>query len=143
MGQSENEIRRVKQPLPIRSRRPLSEEPPPATPDVVDVTPIAEEPPPQPAEEGGEFRVPSEPELRNGLREGLETIPKITEAWRALQVEFDRAGCRDVIERIQQRFERDSQGHRTPLSLRTAVVVARRWRDDNMHLWLRQPGEEG
>jgi phage recombination protein Bet len=142
MGQAENESKRVKQPLPIRSRSHSEAPPAPvAVPDVIDVTPIAE--PPQPPEEAGEFRVPAEGELRNGLREGLETIPKITDAWRLLQVEYDRAGCRDVIERIQQRFERDAQGNRTPLSLRTAVVVARRWRDDNMHLWLRQPGEEG
>jgi phage recombination protein Bet len=142
MGQSENDSRRVKQPLPIRSKPTPSAPTPVAVPEaVIDVEPI--EPPQPESEDAGEFRVPSEEELRNGLRKGLETLPALTAAWRELQIEYDRAGVRDVIERIQQRYERDPSGNRTPLSLRTAVIVARNWKDDHLDLWLRQPGEEG
>lgn len=144
MGQADNETRRVKQPLPIRSRTTIVREPQPEPEplpvvEVVEAESVVEA---QPQEDTGEFRVPSEAELRNGLRKGLETIPAITKAWRDLQEEFVRAGVRDVIVRIQERFEKDANGNRTPLSLRTAVIVARNWKDDNIHLWLRQPGDE-
>lgn len=142
MGQADNDVRRVKAPLPIRSRTTtiVKEPEPVAATEVIEAEPVEPEQPAQ--EDTGEFRVPSEAELRNGLRKGLETIPAITKAWRDLQEEFVRAGVRDVIVRIQERFEKDASGNRTPLSLRTAVVVARNWKDDNMHLWLRQPGDE-
>lgn len=146
MGQADNDVRRVKAPLPIRTRTTIVREPEPEPAQVTEALEIIQDAqtvevlPPQ--EDTGEFRVPSEAELRNGLRKGLETIPAITKAWRDLQEEFVRAGVRDVIIRIQERFEKDANGNRTPLSLRTAVVVARNWKDDNMHLWLRQPGDE-
>ena len=144
MGQADNDVRRVKAPLPIRTRTTIVREREPE-PELVPVAEVVEAEPvteAQPQEDTGEFRVPSEAELRNGLRKGLETIPAITKAWRDLQEEFVRAGVRDVIVRIQERFEKDPNGNRTPLSLRTAVIVARNWKDDNIHLWLRQPGDE-
>jgi len=114
----------------------------PVKPEPIDVTPISEPEPETPTvtEETGAYRVPEEHELRNGLRKGLETIPAITKAWSDLIRDYESAGVLDVLEDIKTRFERTKEGNRTPLSLRTAVCVARNWKDDNMHLWL-VPGE--
>jgi phage recombination protein Bet len=138
-----------------QKRRPaaaLRRPPEPETPPVIEVTPIhgreavttrGDEPEPKTpvvTEETGAYRVPAEMELRNGLRKGLETIPAITKAWNDLAVDYARAGASEVLRDIQMRFERTREGNRTPLSLRTAVIVARNWKDDNIHLWL-QPAE--
>lgn len=112
-------------------------------PEPIDVTPVSE--PPQEREiyePAGVYRVPQEAELRNGLRTGLESIPRITKAWTDLVRDYAAAGASDVLDDIEARFERTKAGERTPLSLRTAVIVARNWKDDNMHLWLQPAHQE-
>jgi phage recombination protein Bet len=114
-----------------------------AQPEPIDVTPVSEpDPAPETHETTGVYRVPQEAELRNGLRKGLESIQLITKAWTELVRDYQAAGATEVIDDIEQRFERDRAGNRTPLSLRTAVIVARNWRDDNMHLWLQPAHQE-
>lgn len=142
MGQADSESKRIRQPLPIRGRHTVIREPQPEpapVAEVIEAEPVVEAPPP---EDTGEFRPPPELEMRGKLP-GLEGIPEVTKAWHDIEEEFKRAGCKDVSDRILQLFERDEQGNRRPSTMRRAVVTARRWRDDNMHLWLRQPGEEG
>jgi len=150
MGQADNappETGPKRRPMAAPARK--QPEPEPETPPTIEVTPIVDAPPANLTEElrkmaeddtgVGTYRVPSEMELRNGLRKGLETIPLITKAWTDLSRDYETAGAMDALRDIQQRFERTPEGNRTPLSLRTAVIVARRWMDDNMHLWLRPP----
>jgi RecT family protein len=124
---------------PATAFRRSPAEPPPPQPAPIEATPIAEPQEPSTTEETGAYRVPAEQDLRNGLRKGLETLPQISKAWRDLETDYATAGVSDVIADIHRRFERDRLGNRTPLSLRTAVIVARNWKDDNMHLWLVPP----
>lgn len=143
MGQSENEIKRVRQPLPIRGRTTIVRAPQPEpqpVAEVIEAEPVVEAQPSQ-ADDIGQFRPPPEIEMRPKLP-GLEGIPEVTKAWHDIEEEFKRAGCKDVSDRILELYERDEQGNRRPSTMRRAVVTARRWRDDNMHLWLRQPGDE-
>jgi phage recombination protein Bet len=140
MGQADSEPGTPKRrPVSLRHTPEPSVAPQPVPVDITPA-PVTEPEPVEaeivPEETAGAYRVPNEAELRNGLRKGLETIPAITKAWRDIEEDFVQVGVRDVIVDIQKRFERTKEGNRTPLSLRTAVIVAQRWRDDNMHLWL-------
>jgi phage recombination protein Bet len=129
----ESEPPKKRPPIAVRKPAPTKQL---SEPEALDVAP---EPP---AEDTATFRMPSEQDLRNGLVQGLETLPVIKQAWTDLQQDFERAGCEATLEQIRKRFiepKRTPDGKYPPLALRTAIVVARNWRDDHLELWL-QPG---
>ncbi|HET6206950.1 MAG TPA: ERF family protein [Terracidiphilus sp.] len=89
--------------------------------------------------ECGDYRPPSEHELANGLRKGLEFSDKIRRAWRELELEFGRIqeGAA-VLADIKRRFGQSPGGLHTSGSMRCAIVTARRWKEDHFSLWLEQ-----